>query len=130
MTNVPADLKYTRDHEWVRVTGKRAQVGLTDFAQRQLGDIVFVDMPEAGTRLDIGNAFGTVESVKSVSEVYAPCSGEVAEVNEDLNADPEQINIDPYQAWFIVMAIRDPGELTGLLDDKEYRAYITEQEAS
>src|SRR5262252_5052724 len=97
----PADLKYTRDHEWVRLQGGEAAVGITDFAQRQLGDIVFVELPEVGRQVKQGEVFGTIESVKAVSELFSPVSGEVLAVNTDLGTHPEQVNSAPHEAWMI-----------------------------
>ena len=126
--NVPEDLKYTRDHEWVRQSDAVVVVGLTDYAQRQLGDIVFVELPKVGARFEAGEEFGTVESVKAVSTVYAPATGQVIEVNEELNVDPENINTDPYgDGWFIKIRVADAKQTTGLLTAAEYTAYVQEE---
>ena len=126
--NVPKDLKYTREHEWVRQSDAVVVVGLTDYAQRQLGDIVFVEPPKVGQRLEVDGPFGTVESVKAVSEVYAPVTGQVIEVNEELNADPEIINTDPYgDGWLIKIRMADAKQAIGLLTAAEYTAYIQEE---
>jgi glycine cleavage system H protein len=128
--NVPQDLKYSREHEWVRQSDAVVVVGLTDYAQRQLGEIVFVELPKVGRRLEAGDEFGTVESVKAVSEVYAPVTGQVIEVNEDINADSENINIDPYgDGWLIKIRMADAKQATGLLTAAEYTAYIQEETA-
>jgi glycine cleavage system H protein len=121
----PDDLRYTKDHEWVRLQGDRGTVGITDHAQSQLGDVVFVELPEKGRAVTAGERFGTVESVKAVSELYAPVSGKVVEVNTALADKPEAINSDPYgSAWMIVVELADPGAVAKLLDAKQYRAYV------
>ena len=117
----PSDLKYTKDHEWVRVSGERAQVGITDYAQKQLGDVVYLELPEVGRSVNKGDVFGTIESVKAVSELYAPVSGEVVEVNNDLAQRPESVNSDPHGAWMIVLKVSDTGETGDLLDADAYR---------
>src|SRR5918993_794251 len=101
----PADLKYTKDHEWVRLSGDKAQVGITDYAQKQLGDVVFLELPDVGRSLNKGEVFGTIESVKAVSELYSPVSGEVVEVNSALAQRPESVNGDPHGAWMIVLKV-------------------------
>ncbi|MGK4580320.1 glycine cleavage system protein GcvH [Kitasatospora sp. HPMI-4] len=128
MGNFPADLKYTKDHEWVRVTGKdKARVGITDYAQKQLGDIVFVELPKAGAKFKASESIGTVESVKSVSEIYSPLTGTITAVNEDLNEEPEQVNEDPYgDGWFVEITLTKADELKGLLDAAQYEEYIAE----
>lgn len=124
----PEDLSYTKDHEWVRTTGDRARVGITDHAQRQLGDIVYVELPQPEARLEATEAFGTVESVKSVAEVYMPVSGTVAAVNETLHESPEQINDDPYgEGWFIEIRLSNPAQLDSLLTAAEYEEYVREE---
>jgi glycine cleavage system H protein len=123
----PADLKYTKEHAWVRVEGAEAIVGITDHAQKELGDIVFVETPPAGTALAQLKPFGVVESVKSVSDLHAPVSGVVTRVNDALAATPEIVNKDPYGAgWMIAMALRDSGELDELLSAAAYEAYVGE----
>lgn len=123
--NIPADLKYTQDHEWVRVDGDVAIVGVTDFAQGELGDVVFVEIETEGETLDIGETFGTVEAVKTVSDLFMPVGGEVAEFNEDLADDPELVNKDPYgKGWMIKVNIADASELDGLMDADAYKAMI------
>jgi glycine cleavage system H protein len=125
MSSYPTDLRYTKDHEWVRLAGDRGTVGITDHAQKQLGDVVFVELPEAGTAIESGQRFGTVESVKAVSELYSPVTGEVVEVHADLAESPEIINTDPYgQAWMVVVKVKDPDALKSLMDAKEYQAYV------
>ena len=121
----PADRRYTKDHEWIRVKDDRATVGITDYAQQQLGDVVFLELPEAGRKVKANEIFGTVESVKAVSELYCPVSGEVIEVNGALAAKPEKINEDPHsEAWMITLRLQDPGEVEGLMDAAAYQAYI------
>jgi glycine cleavage system H protein len=116
----PADLKFTNDHEWVRLSGAVAQVGITDYAQKQLGDVVFLELPEAGRTFKKGDVFGTIESVKSVSELYCPLNGEVAEVNTALTEKPERVNTDPHGSWMIALKIADPAETSELLDASQY----------
>src|SRR5213595_3828889 len=106
----PDNRKYTKDHEWIDITGDRGKVGITDYAQQQLGDVIYVELPEVGTRLKAGQSFGTIESVKAVSELYAPVSGEVLEVNTALNDKPEAVNEDPHASWMILLKLADPGE--------------------
>ncbi|MFJ8475668.1 glycine cleavage system protein GcvH [Kitasatospora sp. NPDC094011] len=126
----PKDYRYTKEHEWVHVTGKdKARVGITEYAQRQLGDIVFVELPKVGATFVAGRPFGTVESVKAVSELYTPASGKVAAVNEGLNESPEDIGDDPHGAWFIELDLTKPAELDALLTAAQYEAYIKEESA-
>ena len=120
----PAELKYTKDHEWVRLGTGDARVGITDYAQKQLGDVVFLELPEVGRKLNAHDVFGTVESVKAVSELFAPLAGEVVEVNSSLPANPEKINSDPYGAWMMVVKVDDPAAAAALLDAAAYRAYV------
>src|SRR5262245_7073786 len=110
----PTDAKYTKEHEWVRLEGDRGRVGITDYAQQQLGDVVYVDLPEVGKTVKQGQVFGTIESVKAVSELYAPLSGEVVEVNTALATHPEVVNSDPHGTWMIVVKLADAGETQGL----------------
>ena len=125
MSNVPAELRYTRAHEWAKVEGDRARIGITAFAQEQLGDVVFVELPKVGARVRAAQPFGVVESVKAVSDLFAPISGEVVEVNTDLAKKPETVNTEPYgQGWMIVVAVSDPKELDGLLSASDYAALI------
>ncbi len=120
----PADLKYTKDHEWIRIDGAEGRVGITDYAQKQLGDVVFVELPDAGARFKQGDVFGTIESVKAVSELYCPMSGEVAAVNRDLTEHPERVNRDPHGAWMITLKLEQPAEATALLDSSHYQELV------
>ena len=121
----PQDCRYSKDHEWIKVEGDRGRVGITDYAQKQLGDVVFLELPEVGRALAAGEQFGTVESVKAVSELYSPVAGEVVEVNDPLAQKPETINKDPHgAAWMIVLKLADPAEVTGLLDAAAYQALV------
>ncbi len=130
MANIPQNLRYTKDHEWVRTEGATARVGLTDYAQRQLGDIVFAELPQVGDTFEASQPIGSVESVKAVTETYAPVAGTVVAVNETLNDSPEAINTDPYDdGWLIEIEMADPQHLDGLLGAKEYQDYLTEEEA-
>lgn len=123
--NIPADLKYTQDHEWLRVEGDFAVVGITDFAQSELGDIVFVEIETEGEELAKGETFGTVEAVKTVSDLFMPVGGEVAEFNETLADDPELVNKDPYgEGWMIKIKIADAAELDALMDADAYKAML------
>jgi glycine cleavage system H protein len=122
------DFRYAKDHEWIKVEGDRGRVGITDYAQRQLGDVVFLELPEVGRSLKAGEQFGTVESVKAVSELYSPIGGEVVEVNAALVAKPEAINKDPHgQAWMIVLTITDPAEVGALMDAAAYEAFVASE---
>jgi len=116
----PADFKYTKDHEWIDLSGDRGKVGITDYAQQQLGDVVYVELPEVGTQLKRGQSFGTIESVKAVSELYAPVTGEVVEVNTALKDKPEGVNADPHASWMIVVKLANPSEAGALLDAAQY----------
>ncbi len=123
--NIPADLKYTQDHEWISVDGDVATVGVTDFAQGELGDVVFVEIETEGETLDKGETFGTVEAVKTVSDLFMPVGGEVTELNEALADDPELVNKDPYgEGWMIKIKITDAAELEDLMDAEAYKAMI------
>lgn len=123
--SIPDDLKYTKDHEWVRVDGDVVTVGITHHAQDQLGDVVFVELPDEGSSFSAGDTFGTVESVKAVSDLFAPVGGEVTETNADLADTPEAVNGDPYGvAWMIKMKVSDASELDGLMDADAYRALL------
>jgi len=125
MSNVPADLKYTREHEWAKVEGDRARIGITAFAQEQLGDVVFVELPKVGSRVSAMKGFGVVESVKAVSDLFAPLTGEVVEVNSELTKKPETVNTDPYgQGWMIVIKLADAKELETLLSPADYQSLI------
>ena len=116
----PANFKYTKDHEWIEVSGDQGKVGITDFAQQQLGDVVYLELPEVGTRLKAGQSFGNIESVKAVSELYAPVSGTVVEVNAALKEKPEAVNSDPHASWMVVLKVSDPAEAGTLLDVTQY----------
>jgi glycine cleavage system H protein len=122
----PADLKYTKEHEWVRIDGDTGTVGITNFAQQQLGDVVYVDLPDVGTKLAAGQTFGTIESVKAVSELFAPLTGEVIEVNGDLKNHPEQVNEKPHETWMVKMRVADSGESASLLDAAAYQSLLGE----
>lgn len=125
--NLPEDLRYTKDHEWVRVEGSRVRIGITDYAQDALGDVVFVQVPEAGQAVDAGATISEVESTKSVSEIYAPVTGSVAAVNTDLADTPERLNEDPYgEGWICELEVSDLAQLDGLLDADGYRSLIEE----
>ena len=120
----PTNLKYTKDHEWIDLAGDRGKVGITDYAQQQLGDVVYVELPEVGAKLKEGQSFGTIESVKAVSELYSPVAGEVVEVNTALKDKPETVNKDPHGSWMIVVKLANPSDSTGLLDAPAYEALI------
>lgn len=123
--NIPADLKYTKEHEWIKVDGDVATVGITDFAQGELGDIVYVEIETEGETLDAEEVFGTVEAVKTVSDLFMPLSGEVTEFNEGLEADPEAVNRDPYgEGWMIKIKLSDASEVEGLLSADAYKELI------
>lgn len=123
--NIPADLKYTEDHEWVKIEGDIATVGVTAFAQGELGDIVYVEVETVGDTLGKGDEFGTVEAVKTVSELFLPLSGEIIEFNDSLESEPEKVNTDPYgKGWMIKIKISNPDEIAELLDDAAYKALI------
>lgn len=125
MSNVPADLRYTKEHEWARTEGDRVRVGITAYAQEQLGDVVFVELPKVGARVTAMKPFGVVESVKSVSDLYAPLTGEVLEVNEALARKPELVNQDPYgQGWMIVVRPANAADVDGLMTADAYRELI------
>jgi glycine cleavage system H protein len=128
MANAPEDLSYTKDHEWVRVKGDQATVGITDHAQNQLGDVVYVELPKVGDSFEAAEPFGSVESVKAVSEIYMPVGGVVVEVNESLNDSPEQVNEDPYgTGWMIRTKMENPSQVDALLTAAEYEDYIKEE---
>ena len=116
----PPGRQYTKGHEWIEVSGDRGKVGITDYAQQQLGDVVYIDLPEVGAKVEQGESFGTVESVKAASELYAPVSGEVVEVNTSLKDRPEAVNADPHGSWMIVLKLSDPAQTAGLLDAARY----------
>ena len=123
----PTDRKYTKEHEWIKVEGETGVIGITHHAQESLGDIVFVELPKAGAEVTAGKSFGTVESVKAVSELYAPVSGLVTAVNEELNSAPEKINSDAHGAWMIKIKVKDKGELNSLLSAEDYEKFTAEE---
>jgi glycine cleavage system H protein len=123
----PADFKYTKEHEWIKSDGKTATIGITDYAQGSLGDIVFVDLPKPGAEITAGKTFGSVESVKAVSDLYAPASGTVTEVNAELATAPEKINKDAHGSWMMRVTLKNPGELNGLLSAADYEKFVTEE---
>ena len=128
MSNIPENLRYSKDHEWVSVDGDAASIGITDYAQSSLGDVVYIDMPRVGDKFAAHEAFGSVESVKAVSEVFIPIGGEITEVNEGLNDTPEKVNSDPYgDAWFIKVKMDNPLEADGMLSSAEYEEYLESQ---
>jgi len=116
----PSTLKYTKDHEWIDIAGQRGKIGITDYAQKQLGDVVYVELPAVGTRIAAGQSFGTIESVKAVSELFAPVSGEVVEVNKAVKDKPEVVNTDPHGSWLIAVTLTKPEESSALLDASQY----------
>ncbi len=127
----PSDYRYTKEHEWVKVSGDTGTIGITDYAQHELGDVVFVELPEKGAQVKAGAVFGTVESVKAVSEIYSPVSGEVTETNAALSSAPEIVNVDPHgAAWLIKVKLANPGEVSALMDSAAYQAFVSEKEAS
>ena len=117
----PDRYRYTKDHEWIELSGERGKVGITDYAQQQLGDVVYIELPEVGATLKQGQSFGTIESVKAVSELYSPVSGEVVEVNTPLKDKPETVNADPHGSWMIVVKLSDPAQSAALLDATQYQ---------
>jgi glycine cleavage system H protein len=124
----PTNYRYTKEHEWIDAKGASATIGITDYAQHELGDVVFVEMPAAGTKLTAGKTFGTVESVKAVSEIYSPATGEVVEANAALQTTPETINNDPHAAgWLVKIKLANPAEVSSLMDAAAYEAYIEEK---
>ena len=116
----PSGFKYTKDHEWIDLSGATGKVGITDYAQQQLGDVVYIELPDVGTALKQGQSFGTIESVKAVSELYSPVTGEVVEVNAALKDKPEAVNLDPHASWMIAVKLTNPGEAGALLDATQY----------
>ncbi len=120
----PDDRRYTKDHEWIRLSGDVAEVGITDYAQQQLGDVVYMELPEVGSRLAAGQSFGSIESVKAVSELFAPVGGEVVEVNDAVKDHPEAVNKDPHASWMIKVRVSDPGDAAGLLDSAQYQGLL------
>jgi glycine cleavage system H protein len=129
MSNIPENLRYSKDHEWVKVDGDTAAIGITDYAQHALGDVVYIDMPRVGDKLGPHEAFGSVESVKAVSEIFTPIAGEIVEVNDALNDTPEAVNSDPYgAAWMIKVKMDNPGEADAMLSAEEYEEYLSSVE--
>lgn len=123
--NIPSELKYTKEHEWIKIEGNMATIGITDYAQGELGDIVFVELPEIDSEIIKQNSFGTIEAVKAVSDMFAPLSGKVVEINADLDDDPTAVNNDPYgKGWFIKIEISNNSELDDLLDSEQYKELI------
>jgi glycine cleavage system H protein len=123
----PANYKYTKEHEWIELNGDNGTVGITDYAQNSLGDIVFVDLPKVGSTVEAGKVFGSVESVKAVSDLYAPVTGEVTAVNEDLTTAPEKVNTAPHDSWMIRVKLTNPGDAAGLLSAADYETFIGEE---
>ena len=123
----PTDRKYTKEHEWIQASGNSASVGITDYAQESLGDIVFVEVPKVGAELSAGKAFGTVESVKAVSDLFAPASGTVTEVNGELATSPEKVNKDPHGSWMVKLTLINLGELDALLSAADYEKFVAEE---
>ena len=122
---VPDNLRYTKDHEWIRVEGDRGTIGITDYAQAQLGDVVFLELPAVGRTVSVGETFGTVESVKAVSELFSPVNGDVVETNDALVASPEAVNTDPYgKGWMLVVRLQDAAQVAGLMDAASYQALV------
>ena len=124
MASYPAAFKYTKDHEWIDLAGDRGKVGITDYAQQQLGDVVYIELPDIGARVKQGQSFGTIESVKAVSELYAPVTGEVVDVNAALKDKPETINTDPHASWMVAIKLTEPGEAGALLDATQYQDLV------
>ena len=123
----PADFKYTKEHEWIKAEGNTATIGITNYAQESLGDIVFVELPKVGAEITAGKTFGSVESVKAVSDLYAPATGTVTEVNGDLATAPEKINKDAHSAWMMKVTLKNPGELNSLLSAADYEKFVAEE---
>jgi glycine cleavage system H protein len=123
----PTDRKYSKSHEWIQVSGTTAAIGITDYAQEALGDIVFVELPKVGAELAAGKGFGTVESVKAVSDLYAPATGTVTETNADLATSPENVNKDPHGSWMMKITLKNPGELDALLSAADYEKFVAEE---
>jgi len=123
----PSDFKYTKEHEWIKADGTTATIGITRYAQESLGDIVFVELPKPGAELTAGKTFGSVESVKAVSDLYAPATGTVTEVNGDLATAPEKINQDAHSSWMLKIKLKNPGELNALLSSADYEKFVAEE---
>jgi len=127
----PSDYRYTKEHEWIKVSGNTGTIGITDYAQHELGDVVFVELPSVAAKITAGQVFGTVESVKAVSEIFAPVSGDVTEANTALSDTPETLNSDPHGAgWLIKVKLANPAEVTGLMDAAAYEAFVSEKGTS
>ena len=123
--NFPQNIRYTKNHEWIRVDGEFGWIGITDYAQSELGDIVFVELPKAGTKIEQGKSFGTIEAVKAVSDLYAPVNGEVVELNKEVQDSPEVVNKEPYErGWMLKIRIENPAQLAGLLDTEAYKKLV------
>jgi glycine cleavage system H protein len=120
----PDDRKYTKDHEWIRLSDGVSEVGITDYAQQQLGDVVYLELPDVGAQVDAGQSFGSIESVKAVSELFAPVSGQVTAVNDHVKQHPETVNKDPHGSWLIKLSASNPGETAALLDSTQYQALL------
>jgi glycine cleavage system H protein len=123
----PADFKYTKEHEWIKVEGNTGTIGITDHAQNSLGDIVFVELPKVGADLKAGSSFGTVESVKAVSDLFAPVTGTVTEVNADLATSPEKVNSDAHSAWMVKVNLKNPSEVSSLMSSADYEKFVAEE---
>ena len=123
----PAEFKYTKEHEWIKIDGNTGTIGITDHAQQALGDIVFVELPKPGASITAGKSFGTVESVKAVSDLFAPVSGTVAEVNQDLSTSPEKVNSEPHKAWMIKVTLSNASEANALLSAADYEKFVAEE---
>jgi len=124
----PAEYKYTKEHEWLSIEGTTGTIGITHYAQNSLGDIVFIELPKVGDTLTAGKGFGTVESVKAVSDLYAPVTGTITAVNEELTATPEQVNNSPHTAWMVKLTLSNPAEVEGLLSAEDYEKFIAEEQ--
>lgn len=124
----PAEFKYTKEHEWIKIEGNTGTIGITDYAQQSLGDIVFVELPKVGSELVSGTSFGTVESVKAVSDLYAPVSGTITEINGDLANSPEKVNTDPHSAWMVKVTLKDLSESGTLLSAADYEKFVAEEQ--
>jgi glycine cleavage system H protein len=124
MASYPAGFKYTKDHEWIELAGDRGKIGITDYAQQQLGDVVYVELPDVGQKVKQGQSFGTIESVKAVSELYSPVTGEVVDVNTALKDKPEVVNKSPHETWMVVVKLTNPGEVDALLDAAQYQDVV------
>ena len=124
MASYPADRKYTKDHEWIRVAGDTGEIGITDYAQQQLGDVVYIELPEVGRTITAGESFGSIESVKAVSELFAPMAGEIVAVNDQLKNHPEVVNSDPHGTWMIKVRLAQPTDSGALLDSSQYQSQV------